>query len=131
MSFAEVSSLVHHRGGYHPPAVFAAACGYSLCRGRRLLDDPLTLFAEYNAVLRHKYENRPESLGRFGLFFGFVKDFSRFLRVLRYLVAERIERIKDSFGADVLKKSYLNILSVEIAGEVGYAGLAAQIVAGK
>ena len=130
MSFAEVSSLVHHRGGYHPPAVFAAACGYLLCRGRRL-DDPLTLFAEYNAVLRHKYENRPESLGRFGLFFGFVKDFSRFLRVLRYLVAERVERIKDSFGADILKKSYLNILSVEVAGEVGYAGLAAQIVAGK
>ena len=72
-----------------------------------------------------------QSLGRFGLFFGFVKDFSRFLRVLRYLVAERVERIKDSFGADVLKKSYLNILSVEVAGEVGYAGLAAQIVAGK
>ena len=99
--------------------------------GVRRLDDPSTLFTEYNAVLRHKYENRPESLGRFGLFFGFVKDFSRFLRVLRYLVAERVERIKDSFGADVLKKSYLNILSVEVAGEVGYAGLAAQIVAGK
>lgn len=115
---------------YHPPAIYVIACGYSLCRGRRL-HDPLTLFAEYNAVLRHKYENRPESLGRFGLFFGFVKDFSRFLRVLRYLVAERVERIKDSFGADVLKKSYLNILSVEVAGEVGYAGLAAQIVAGK
>ena len=29
------------RGGYHPPAVYAVACGYSLCRGRRL-DDPLT-----------------------------------------------------------------------------------------
>lgn len=29
------------RGGYHPPAVYAAACGYSLCRGaatRRPLD---------------------------------------------------------------------------------------------
>ena len=30
------------RGGYHPPAVYATACGYLLCRGRRL-DDPLKL----------------------------------------------------------------------------------------
>ena len=53
------------------------------------------------------------------------------LRVGGYLVAERIERIKYPFGADISEQFYFDIFSVEVAGEVGYAGLAAQIVAGE
>ena len=55
--FAEAFQVIHRRGklcsrakiqrltyiepcwgGYHPPAGFAVACGYSLCRGRRVAD---------------------------------------------------------------------------------------------
>ena len=71
-------------------------------------------------------------LGRLRLlFFYAVKNLFRRLRVGGYLVAERIERIEDPFGSDISEQFYFDIFSVEVAGEVGYAGLTAQIVACK
>ena len=71
-------------------------------------------------------------LGRLRLlFFYAVKNFFCRLRVGGYLVAERSERIKYPFGADISEQFYFDIFSVEVAGEVGLGGLAAQIVAGE
>lgn len=49
-------------------------------------------------------------LGRLRLlFFYAVKNLFRRLRVGGYLVAERIERIKDPFGADISEQFYFDI----------------------
>ena len=55
------------RGGYHPPAVYAAACGYSLCRGRHIQTNRET-FTKYKGKVSDLINLDP------GEFYGIIAE---------------------------------------------------------